>query len=271
MHLRLLTNFSLRHLRLPLRPAQQRFASQTPRLLDQPLFRSVRLLQIAFAILYRQGYRRDTVSNGRMAAQKGKQRFIAQIRARHQLRPPKSPPTKLTPHRVELHPDRFAGLTSKSRQRDNAAEHPFARETRDLVGALPRVRSFVAYSRPGPGDRLGDDYDTPGRLSLEVLRQLGVPREADFYLCGPPTFLRSFTQDLKGWGVESGRLHQEVFGPEESGNARNLQGCCPAAAPAGGTPRSRPDGLLRTERCRRAMESCIPEPAGICRGLQRSA
>src|SRR5208337_2966352 len=97
MHLRLLTNFPLRHLRLPLRPAQQRFASQTPRLLDQPLFRSVRLLQIAFAILYRQGYRRDTVSNVRMAAQKGKQRFIAQIRARHQLRPPKSPPTKLTP------------------------------------------------------------------------------------------------------------------------------------------------------------------------------
>src|SRR5208337_3381583 len=47
MHLRLLTNFPLRHLRLPLRPAQQRFASQTPRLLDQPLFRSVRLLQIA--------------------------------------------------------------------------------------------------------------------------------------------------------------------------------------------------------------------------------
>src|SRR5208337_916027 len=72
--------------------------------LDQPLLRSVRLLQIAFAILYRQGYRRDTVSNVRMAAQKGKQPFIAQIRARHQLRPPKSPPTKLTPHRVESHP-----------------------------------------------------------------------------------------------------------------------------------------------------------------------
>src|SRR5208337_3562051 len=111
MHLRLLTNFPLRHLRLPLlRPAQQRFASQTPRLLDQPLFRSVRLLQIAFAILYRQGYRRDTVSNVRMAAQKGKQPFIAQIRARHQLRPPKSPPTKLTPHRVESHPTSLCRL-----------------------------------------------------------------------------------------------------------------------------------------------------------------
>jgi ferredoxin-NADP reductase len=98
----------------------------------------------------------------------------------------------------------------------NAAEHPFSREARDLTAALPRVRSFVAYSRPALGDRLGDDYDAPGRLRFEVLQQLGVPRQADFYLCGPPAFLRSFTQDLRNWGVPSGRLHQEVFGPEES-------------------------------------------------------
>jgi ferredoxin-NADP reductase/MOSC domain-containing protein YiiM len=98
----------------------------------------------------------------------------------------------------------------------NAADHPFAREARDLAAALPRVRSFITYSKPAPGDRLGDDYDAPGRLSLEVLQRLGVPRQADFYLCGPPAFLRGFTQDLRTWGVASGRLHQEVFGPEES-------------------------------------------------------
>jgi ferredoxin-NADP reductase len=97
----------------------------------------------------------------------------------------------------------------------NAAEHPFAREVRDLAAALPHVRSFIAYSKPAQGDRLGVDYDVPGHLSLEVLQQLGVPREADFYLCGPPTFLRSFNLDLRSWGVASGRVHQEVFGPEE--------------------------------------------------------
>ncbi len=98
----------------------------------------------------------------------------------------------------------------------NAAEHPFAREARDLIAALPNARSFIAYSRPAQGDRLGDHYDAPGRLSLEVLQQLGAPHQADFYLCGPPSFLRSFTQDLRSWGVASDRLHQEVFGPEES-------------------------------------------------------
>jgi ferredoxin-NADP reductase/ferredoxin len=98
----------------------------------------------------------------------------------------------------------------------NAAEHPFAREARDLVASLPRVRSYVAYSKPAPGDRLGDDYDAPGRLSLEVLQRLGVPPEADFYLCGPPAFLRSFSQYLGNWGVAGGRLRREIFGPEDS-------------------------------------------------------
>jgi ferredoxin-NADP reductase/MOSC domain-containing protein YiiM len=98
----------------------------------------------------------------------------------------------------------------------SAADHPFAREARDLADALPHCRSFIAYSKPAPGDRLGDDYDASGRLSLDVLAQLVVPREADFYLCGPPEFLRAFTRDLKTWGVAGERLHQEVFGPEES-------------------------------------------------------
>jgi ferredoxin-NADP reductase/MOSC domain-containing protein YiiM/ferredoxin len=98
----------------------------------------------------------------------------------------------------------------------NAAEHPFAREARDLVASLPHVRSFIAYSKPAPEDRLGEDYDAPGRLSLDVLQRLGVPSEADFYLCGPPPFLRSFTKDLGSWGVASGRLHREIFGPEDS-------------------------------------------------------
>jgi ferredoxin-NADP reductase/ferredoxin len=98
----------------------------------------------------------------------------------------------------------------------NAAEHSFAHEVRDLVASLPRARSFVAYSNPAAGDRLGGDYDAPGRLSLDVLQKLGVPSAADFYLCGPPGFLRSFTRDLASWGVANARVHREIFGPEDS-------------------------------------------------------
>jgi ferredoxin-NADP reductase len=118
----------------------------------------------------------------------------------------------------------------------NAADHPFAREVRDLAAALPRVRSFITYSKPAPSDRLGDDYDAPGRLNLEVLQRLGVPRHADFYLCGPPAFLRGFTQDLSSWGVASGRLHQEVFGPEESVTPGILKAPARLPHPPAGAP-----------------------------------
>jgi ferredoxin-NADP reductase/MOSC domain-containing protein YiiM len=118
----------------------------------------------------------------------------------------------------------------------NGAEHPFAREARDLAASLARARSFVAYSKPAPGDRLGDGYNAHGRLSLEVLERLRVPSQADFYLCGPPAFLRDFTQDLGGWGVVSGRLHREVFGPEES--------VTPGISPASVQPPHPPAGAV---------------------------
>jgi ferredoxin-NADP reductase len=118
----------------------------------------------------------------------------------------------------------------------NAAEHPFARETRDLIAALPNVRRFIAYSKPAPGDRLGDDYDAPGRLTLEALQGVGKPREADYYLCGPPTFLRGFTQDLRRSGVDARRLHEEVFGPEEGVTPGISKGPLPPPHPPAGAP-----------------------------------
>jgi hypothetical protein len=32
------------------------------------------------------------------------------------------------------------------------------------------------------GDRLGLDFDAPGRLGASVLAEIGVPHDADFYL-----------------------------------------------------------------------------------------
>jgi ferredoxin-NADP reductase len=94
----------------------------------------------------------------------------------------------------------------------NGLDHPFAREARDLLGKLPHARSHVRYSRPEATDRLGVDFDAAGRLTATALDKLGVPRESDFYLCGPPTFLEDFTAGLGGWGVARDRVHTEVFG-----------------------------------------------------------
>jgi ferredoxin-NADP reductase/MOSC domain-containing protein YiiM/ferredoxin len=98
----------------------------------------------------------------------------------------------------------------------NGTEHPFAAEVRGLLSALPGGHSLIVYSKPGDHDRLGTDYDLSGHLNLRALQQLQVPKEADFYLCGPPAFLAGFVADLNAWGIPSSRIRSEVFGAASS-------------------------------------------------------
>jgi ferredoxin-NADP reductase len=98
----------------------------------------------------------------------------------------------------------------------NRADHPFFQESRRLLQELPHCRSHIRYSRPDPEDQLGSDFDSSGHLDSAAIEQLGVPRDADFYLCGPPAFLHDLTQGLSALGVSAGRVHSEVFGPGES-------------------------------------------------------
>src|SRR5689334_2840112 len=98
----------------------------------------------------------------------------------------------------------------------NRSDHPFAQESRDLVQLLPHCRSRILYSRPGFADRLGFDFDASGRLGVPVLDELGISRDADFYLCGPTAFLDDLSAGLAAWGVATNRVHKEIFGPGKS-------------------------------------------------------
>ena len=98
----------------------------------------------------------------------------------------------------------------------NGAEHPFAAEAQKLLANLPHSRSFIAYSKPEDSDQRGEDYDAPGHLNLSSLQQLRVPQTADFYLCGPPSFLTELTAALTSWGVPYARIHSETFGTESA-------------------------------------------------------
>jgi len=96
------------------------------------------------------------------------------------------------------------------------AEHPFAEETRSLIKALPRGKSHIRYSRPDPQDRPGVDFDAQGRLGIDVLDTLGVPLDADFYLCGPDGFMKDLNAGFASRGVASDHVHMEIFGPDKS-------------------------------------------------------
>ena len=92
----------------------------------------------------------------------------------------------------------------------NGAVRPFAAESAALLARLPAARSHVCLSRPEPGD----DYDSSGHLSAELLRGLDLPPDADAYVCGPAAFLSDVTAALAAAGVAASRVRIEVFGTQ---------------------------------------------------------
>jgi ferredoxin-NADP reductase/ferredoxin len=94
--------------------------------------------------------------------------------------------------------------------------HPFTAEIRRVMLTLPHGRSYVSYSRPGADDHQGEDYDVAGHLSRAVLDAVGLPREADVYICGPTRFMTEMKDTLTSLGMPPDRISLELFKGSES-------------------------------------------------------
>ena len=94
--------------------------------------------------------------------------------------------------------------------------HPFAPEVRRLMPALTHCRSYVCYSKPDSHDKMGEDFDATGHLSPAVFDEVGVPREADVYLCGPTRFMADMKEALATVGMAPKQIHVELFNGSES-------------------------------------------------------
>ena len=125
----------------------------------------------------------------------------------------------VTPVLAMLHTLAAAGSTRQvlwiqaARNRDH---HPFAAEVRRLMLALPHIRSHICYSKPGPHDVLGEDFDASGHLSKSVLEEIGISSDSEIYLCGPTRFTQDIRQALATIGVAPTRIHAELFNGGES-------------------------------------------------------
>jgi ferredoxin-NADP reductase len=89
----------------------------------------------------------------------------------------------------------------------NRAEQAFAAEVSALLERLPNSRFRVCYSRPTPAES-----QTAERLSVEVITALGLPDDADAYLCGPSAFMADLSTALAANGLDPARIHTELFG-----------------------------------------------------------
>ncbi len=123
--------------------------------------------------------------------------------------------------------------------------HSFAAEARAVVDSLPNARAHVYYSRPGPDDLEGGDFESAGRLSAPLLAELDPPRDAEAYLCGPAPFMEEISAGLAAMGLEASRIHTEPFGPAPETDTRHRANGGTHAPPPGRRAGNRPNDRIR--------------------------
>lgn len=96
----------------------------------------------------------------------------------------------------------------------NSQVHALGSEVRASAQKLPGLKTHIRYDSPLAGDVEGGLCDSVGVLDSEFLESF-VPREGDYYFCGPKPFMASVYQNLKARGVEDSRIHFEFFGPRQ--------------------------------------------------------
>ena len=95
----------------------------------------------------------------------------------------------------------------------NSGEHAMGNHVRGLVREHDNVNAHIRYSDPSPGDTHGRDYDSTGHVDMALLKQVLPFDNYEFYLCGPPPFMKSLYCGLISLGVAEPRIHYEFFGP----------------------------------------------------------
>jgi nitric oxide dioxygenase len=94
--------------------------------------------------------------------------------------------------------------------------HAMKQHLKEVVANHPGVRSVIFYEFPTSADVAGQDYDQPGRITMDWLKETVPMPEADFYFCGPKGFMRMLAIGLRALDVPDERIHLEFFGPAEA-------------------------------------------------------
>jgi ferredoxin-NADP reductase len=87
--------------------------------------------------------------------------------------------------------------------------HAFRNEVSELAQQNPNLNVHFRYSRPTAEDE--GHYHSVGYVDAALIKEL-VQQEAEYFLCGSPSFMQSIMQGLKELGVPESRVFFESFG-----------------------------------------------------------
>jgi ferredoxin-NADP reductase len=95
----------------------------------------------------------------------------------------------------------------------NGGEHVMKEHLQTLARTHDNFHLHVSYSAPNETDLEGVDYQHKGRVAIPLLRTTLKLMRYQFYVCGPKPMMESLVPGLEDWGVNSGDIYYESFGP----------------------------------------------------------
>jgi ferredoxin-NADP reductase len=93
----------------------------------------------------------------------------------------------------------------------NSDHAPLLNEIKALQKQHNTLNLDVVFSQPNEHDVIGKHYNKKGRIDGELIQQHVPDLNADFYLCGPTSFLNSLTSELEELGVKRAAIYYESF------------------------------------------------------------
>lgn len=95
----------------------------------------------------------------------------------------------------------------------NGGEQIMKEHLQELARTHDNFHLHVCYSAPDESDLEGIDYQHRGRVDIPLLRATLKMMRYQFYVCGPKPMMESMIPGLEDWGVDSGDIYYESFGP----------------------------------------------------------
>jgi hypothetical protein len=95
----------------------------------------------------------------------------------------------------------------------NGDEHIMKEHLQALASTHNNFHLHVCYSAPNESDVEGVDYQHNGWVAIPLLRATLKLMRYQFYICGPRPMMESLVSGLEEWGVDSGDIYYESFGP----------------------------------------------------------
>lgn len=95
----------------------------------------------------------------------------------------------------------------------NGAEQIMKGHLQSLAKADANFHLHLCYSKPSDNEVEGVDYQHKGRVDIPLLRTTLKLMRYQFYVCGSKPMMESLVPGLEEWGVDTGDIYYESFGP----------------------------------------------------------